>query len=50
VKRATATAPEPVLEQVAEVKRFYGIREQCLERLLRERWAAYSSGVTPSNT
>jgi SAM-dependent methyltransferase len=39
VKRPGAQAPEPVLEQVAEVKRFYGIREQCLERLLRERWA-----------
>ena len=43
VKRAVAASPEPVLEQVAEVKRFYGIREQCLERLLRERWAALPS-------
>jgi SAM-dependent methyltransferase len=39
VKREQPGAAAPVLEQVDEVKRFYGIREQCLERLLRERLA-----------
>ena len=37
VQREHPVAPGPVLAQVDEVKRFYGIREQCLERLLRER-------------
>jgi SAM-dependent methyltransferase len=40
VKREQPVAPGPVLEQVDEVKRFYGIREQCLERLLRKRLGA----------
>ncbi len=34
VKRPDAGSSEPVLEEVARVKQFYGIREQCLERLL----------------
>ena len=41
VKRADAGAAaaraEPLLEQVAQVKQFYGIRELCLERLLKAR-------------
>ena len=40
VKRNQAATPRGALEQVAEVKRFYGIREQCLEGLLRARFAA----------
>ena len=40
VKRAQPPAPQSALAQVDEVKRFYSIREQCLERLLRARWAA----------
>ena len=36
VKRTTAKAPEEVLTQIREIKKFYGIREQCLETLLRE--------------
>ena len=37
VKRPHATDPRPWLEQVAQVKQFYGIREQALERLLAPR-------------
>jgi SAM-dependent methyltransferase len=40
VKREHPAAAAPALEQVDEVKRFYGIRDQCLERLLRERLGA----------
>jgi SAM-dependent methyltransferase len=36
VRRATSVSPTPLLEQVDEVKRFYGIRELCLERLLND--------------
>jgi len=35
VKRATPKAPDEVLTQIAEIKKFYGIREQCLETLLK---------------
>ena len=35
VKRPQAAAPDTVLAQVRELKGFYGIREQCLETLLR---------------
>jgi SAM-dependent methyltransferase len=35
VKRATAKSPNEVLAQIAEIKKFYGIREQCLETLLK---------------
>ncbi|HTE39971.1 MAG TPA: SAM-dependent methyltransferase [Steroidobacteraceae bacterium] len=35
VKRATPKAPDEVLMQIAEIKKFYGIREQCLESLLK---------------
>jgi SAM-dependent methyltransferase len=35
VKRAQPRAPAPLLAQVQEVKAFYGIREQCLETLLK---------------
>jgi len=38
VKRASARPPEPVLAQIAEIKAFYGIREQCLETLLKDCW------------
>jgi SAM-dependent methyltransferase len=34
VKRAQPGAPDEVLAQVDEIKRFYGIREHCLEALL----------------
>ena len=37
VRRAGATDPRPWLEQVAQLKQFYGIREQRLERLLAAR-------------
>ncbi|WP_395702335.1 class I SAM-dependent methyltransferase [Aquabacterium sp.] len=40
VKRAQPKPAEPVLQQIAEVKAFYGIREQCLEQLIAQRLAA----------
>lgn len=40
VKRKQAKPAEPVLQQIAEVKAFYGIREHCLETLLAARKAA----------
>jgi SAM-dependent methyltransferase len=40
VKRADVVLPGPLLEQVAQVKEFYGIRELCLERLLKPDLAA----------
>ncbi len=40
VKRERPGPAAPLLAQVDEVKNFYGIREQCLERLLRERLSA----------
>ncbi len=40
VKRAVARSPTPVLAQIADIKSFYGIREQCLESLLAQRLAA----------
>jgi SAM-dependent methyltransferase len=40
VKRAQPRSPEPVLAQIAEIKAFYGIREQCLEKLLMARLRA----------
>ena len=36
VKRATPAPSGPLLEQVRELKDFYGIRAQCLETLLQE--------------
>lgn len=39
VKRRTPKPVGPVLRQIDEVKAFYGIREHCLETLLRERAA-----------
>jgi SAM-dependent methyltransferase len=35
VKRAQPKPPAEVLAQIAEIKQFYGIREQCLETLLK---------------
>ena len=35
VKRANPGPPDEVLGQIDEIKRFYGIREQCLETLLK---------------
>jgi SAM-dependent methyltransferase len=35
VKRAAPKAPDAVLAQITEIKKFYGIREQCLETLLK---------------
>jgi SAM-dependent methyltransferase len=35
VKRAQAQPPDTLLAQVRDIKGFYGIREQCLETLLR---------------
>ena len=35
VKRARPGSPDEVLAQIAEIKRFYGIQEQCLETLLK---------------
>jgi hypothetical protein len=40
VKRGQAGAPTPWLEQVAQVKAFYGIQTQCLETLLFGETAA----------
>ena len=46
VKRRQPTAPEAALEQVRELKAFYGIREQCLETLLmRDRSATGAETV-----
>jgi SAM-dependent methyltransferase len=39
VKRRNPKPAAPVLQQIDDIKRFYGIREQCLETLLRERLA-----------
>ena len=39
VKSAVVRSPKPVLEQIAEIKAFYGIREQCLEMLIAGRSA-----------
>jgi SAM-dependent methyltransferase len=39
VKRRAPKAAAPVLQQIDDLKRFYGIREQCLETLLRNRLA-----------
>lgn len=39
VKRRSPKPAAPVLQQIDDIKRFYGIREQCLETLLRERLA-----------
>ncbi|SIK38921.1 Uncharacterised protein [Mycobacteroides abscessus subsp. abscessus] len=35
VKRATPKTAAPILAQIDEIKRFYGIQEQCLETLLK---------------
>jgi hypothetical protein len=35
VKREQATSASPVMQQVADIKALYGIRQQCLEELLR---------------
>ena len=35
VKRAAPREAAPLLAQLSELKDFYGIREQCLETLLR---------------
>ena len=39
VKRRSPKPAAAVLQQIDEVKHFYGIREQCLETLLRQRHA-----------
>ncbi len=49
VKRAAVRSPEPVLAQIAEIKAFYGIREQCLETLLAARLAS-SPTITHERT
>jgi SAM-dependent methyltransferase len=35
VKRAAPKSPDTVLRQIADIKQFYGIQEQCLETLLK---------------
>jgi hypothetical protein len=35
VKRAQPKSPDEVLTQIGDIKQFYGLREQCLETLLR---------------
>ncbi len=40
VKRSQPRPAEPVLQQIDEVKRFYGIREHCLETLLNAQQPA----------
>jgi Methyltransferase domain len=50
VKRAVATDSAPVLAQVRELKSFYGVRDQCLETLLRSSGLLASGGSThPGN-
>jgi SAM-dependent methyltransferase len=46
VKRPAARSPAPVLAQIADLKSFYGIREQCLELLLAPRLAASVASAT----
>ena len=48
VKRERPGPAAPLLAQVDEVKRFYGIRDQCLERLLCERLSAVAAPPTPA--
>ena len=48
VKRERPGPSAPLLAQVDEVKRFYGIREQCLERLLRERLSSAAAPAEPA--
>jgi len=36
VKRAQQTDAQPVWQQIADIKHFYGIQAQCLERLLKQ--------------
>ena len=45
VKRATERPAEPVLAQIAEIKAFYGIREQCLEMLMGDRFKRVAAPV-----
>jgi len=35
VKRAKATSPDALVQQIHDIKAFYGIQEQCLESLLK---------------
>lgn len=48
VKRDGAPPREERLRQIGEIKAFYGIREQCLETLLREDAAAAQAPRPPS--
>jgi hypothetical protein len=45
VKRAQPRPAAPVLAQIDEIKRFYGIREHCLETLLSERLRRHDATV-----
>lgn len=46
VRRAAPKPREPILDQIAELKAFYGIREHCLETLLRDRFSAGRGAAT----
>jgi SAM-dependent methyltransferase len=48
VKRDTAQDADAIWRQVREIKTFYGIRDQCLERLLLADGAARSPSPQPS--
>jgi hypothetical protein len=50
VKTDTPSPRDEVLAQIAEIKRFYGIREQCLETLLAKPATASPAitSVTPA--
>jgi len=50
VRRAQPRPLAPLLAQVAELKAFYGIREQCLETLLKDRWPALAEPSAPAAT
>jgi hypothetical protein len=44
VKRAQPGDPQQVLAQIAGIKQFYGIQEQCLESLLEGGEAVCDTG------
>ena len=45
VRRALPRPADAVLAQIAEIKAFYGIREHCLETLLREQPAPVGEAI-----
>ena len=46
VKRAKLVNPEKTLKQIEEIKQFYGIQEQTLEKMLKEHSSLCLGGKT----